>query len=102
MTIIFTTYSDSLLDKKVTFSGKTVDCKNCACLQLEDNQVVYIPSISSWDDDYYGKTIIISGLFQKKKIIPDVKIDGNGAISQGAFGSQHILEDIDRLEIVNE
>ncbi len=86
--------SNRLLGRKVTFTGIAQDSKTCACLKLEDNEVIYLPKLSSWEDEYYGKKIIITGRFRRKKIIPDVHVAKDGAISQGAAGKQYILEDI--------
>ncbi|MBN1329466.1 MAG: hypothetical protein JXA54_08330 [Candidatus Heimdallarchaeota archaeon] len=88
------TISKRLLGKKVTFTGIARDSKTCACILLEDNQIIYLPSQSSWEDEYYSKKIIITGRLRKKKMIPDVEVAKDGAISQGAFGRQYILQDI--------
>jgi hypothetical protein len=89
----FDTISEDLFGKKITLVGLAVDCKAAACLKLKNDIVVYIPNLDFWDETrFLGKEVYVTGVLQRKKIIPDPFVDENGAISTGAEGDQLILE----------
>ncbi len=89
----FDTISENLIGKEITLVGQAVDCKAAACLKLKNDIVVYIPNLDFWDKSrFLGKELYVTGVLQRKKIIPDPVIDENGAISTGAEGDQLILE----------
>lgn len=89
----FDTISEDLIGKETTLVGQAVDCKAAACLKLKNGIVVYIPNLDFWDESrFLGKEVYVTGVLQRKKIIPDPFIDENGAISTGAEGDQLILE----------
>lgn len=88
---IYETFSKELLDKKITFKGKVVNCKAGPCLQLKDGTILYVREL---DNELMDKDIVITGTFLRKKIIPDPIVDKNGAISTGAHGDQLVLENI--------
>jgi hypothetical protein len=88
----FDTISEDLIGKEITLVGQAVDCKAAACLKMK-NTVVYLPTLDFWDEsEFLGKDVYVTGVLQRKKIIPDPVIDENGAISTGAEGEQLILE----------
>ena len=88
---IHETFSKELLGKQITFKGNVVNCKAGPCLQLIDGTILYVRELN---DDFVGKEIVVMGLFQRKKIIPDPIVDKTGAISTGAHGDQLVLENI--------
>lgn len=88
---IIDSISEDLIGKEITIIGLAVDAKAGACIQLK-NDVVYIKEWDHWEPELLGKKLSVTGTPQKKKFIPDVKIDENGAISQGAEGEQLVLE----------
>jgi hypothetical protein len=91
----FDTISEDLIGKEITLVGQAVDCKAAACLKLKDDIVVYIPNLDCWDEsEFLGKEVYVTGVLQRKKIIPDPIIDESGAISTGAEGDQLILENV--------
>jgi hypothetical protein len=87
-------FSDKLLGKQITLRGIAFDSKAGAVLKLKDGIIVYIYDLASWTDEFLRQQICVTGLLQKKKIIPDVTIDENGAISQGAPGDQYLLDQV--------
>lgn len=89
---IFDTVSENMIGKEITLVGQAVDCKAAACLKLKNDIVIYIPNLDFWNSEFLGKNVSVTGLLQRKKIIPDVRIDERGAISTGAEGDQLILE----------
>jgi len=94
---IYDAVSEKMIEKLITLKGKAVDSKAGACLKIKD-EIVFIENISSWDDELYGKELLIKGILKLKKIIPDVVIEEDGAISQGAPGKQYILENIEDIK----
>lgn len=94
---IYDAISEKMIEKIITLKGRAVDSKAGACLKIKD-EIVFIENISSWDDELYDKELLITGILKLKKIIPDVVIDEDGAISQGASGRQYILEDIKEIK----
>lgn len=90
--------SENLIGKEISLSGLAFDSKAGAVLKLKDGIIVYIYDLSSWSSEFLGQKTCVTGLLQKKKIIPDVRIDEDGSISQGAPGEQYLLEDIKEIK----
>ena len=80
-----------LLNKEVTLTGMAKDAKGGAVLLINE-MPIYLKGLSSWSDDHFGKIIKVNGLLRDEKMIPDPHVDEDGAISQGAFGKQLVLE----------
>ena len=100
MTKIHEKITEELFGTEHSFQGKAVDSKAGACIQLKDGNVIFIQNISSWEDDYYHKEVIVVGKLFDKKIIPDVYVAEDGGISQGAPGTQLIIEDVQKITLV--
>lgn len=83
--------SDDIINKEITLSGKVLNCKAGPCIELKDKNIIYVQELS---DEFIGGNILITGTLKIKKIIPDPKIDQEGAISAGAYGNQYVLEKI--------
>ncbi len=83
--------SSDLFGKKVTLKGIALDSKGGAVLKLKD-QVIYVKEWEDWESELLNKTITITGTLVQKKFIPDPVVAKDGAISQGAEGSQIVLE----------
>ncbi|OLS12469.1 MAG: hypothetical protein RBG13Loki_3890 [Promethearchaeota archaeon CR_4] len=80
------------IGKNVTLRGTAGNAKGGAVIQLPDNRVIYIEGLSGWDDEFSGKEVIVTGNLREKKLIPDPYISPDGGISQGAIGTQIVLE----------
>ena len=93
---IFYSVSEEIIGKEVTLFGLAADAKAGACLQVKDD-VVYIQELASWQPEFIGKNVYVTGTLLEKKVIPDPIIDKDGAISTGAVGDQYILEDIKEI-----
>jgi len=92
--------NEAIIGNTETFKGIALDAKGYACIKLKDENIIYIPEISSWNDDFFNKEIIIKGKFLEKKLILDPFVDINGAISQGSYGTQYTLENIEEIKLV--
>jgi len=88
---VLETISGDLIGKKVILKGIALDSKGGAVLKLKD-QVIYVKEWEDWEPELLNKTITISGTLIDKKFIPDPVVAKDGAISQGAEGSQLVLE----------
>ena len=97
---IYTNIIPEIIDKVIKMKGFAVESKAGSCIKIE-NDIVFIQSVSSWEEKYLGKEVLVKGLLKKKKIIPDVVVDENGAISQGAAGMQFILEDVEEIIVIS-
>ncbi|NHJ86074.1 MAG: hypothetical protein FK734_11475 [Asgard group archaeon] len=95
---IYDEFSANLIDKLIAIEGYATYSKAGPCLKIK-NDIIFIPDIFEWESKYENKQIIITGIVIQKKIIPDVKIEANGAISQGAFGNQLIFKEIKDIKI---
>lgn len=73
-------------------TGTAMDAKSGAVLVTADETIVYIERLDYWPPDFIGKKVSVSGILKQKKIIPDPKVDSNGAVSQGGTGEQKVLE----------
>jgi len=98
---IYDLVSENLIGKEITLRGLAFNSKAGAVLKLKNDRIVYIYDLASWSSELLGQKICVTGTFQNKKIIPDVKIDENGAISQGAPGNQDLLENIKEIKKVS-
>jgi hypothetical protein len=90
--------SKNLFGKEISLYGLAFDSKAGAVLKLKDGIIVYIYDLASWSSEFLGQKTCVTGTIQQKKIIPDVRIDENGAISQGAPGEQYLLENIKEIK----
>lgn len=97
---ILDSVSDELIQKKITLQGLASISKAGVCLQVKNNQVVFLPEIEDWDADYLDQTVKVTGLLQKKKLTPDVMIDEDKGNSQGITGKQYQLLKIKKIEII--
>lgn len=83
----------SRIDQKIRLNGRAENAKGGAVVVLEHQEIIYVRNLSSWDDDVTGKQISIRGTVRLEKYIPDPYVSEDGAISQGAIGSQYVLDD---------
>jgi hypothetical protein len=95
---IYDSFSAKLLGKELTLLGFAFDSKAGAVLKLKDDIIVYLSDMASWPSEFLKQRMCVTGILQQKKIIPDVTIDENGAISQGAPGDQYLLENITEIK----
>ena len=91
-------FSKKMLGKEITLLGIAFDSKAGAVLKLKDDMIVYISNLIYWPDEFLKQPMCVTGTLYKKKIIPDVTIDENGAIGQGAPGEQYVLEDVKEIK----
>jgi hypothetical protein len=80
-----------LLNTRVRLSGTARDAKGGAVL-LIDNSPLYLAGLGSWPSEVHGKLVAVSGKLVDREYLPQAKRDAKGAISQGAEGSQLVLE----------
>jgi hypothetical protein len=82
----------SYVGKTVTLIGIARDAKGGAVLVTPRREPVYIKGPDCWPSEFFGKRISATGVLREEKYIPDPSIGANGAISQGAYGNQYVLE----------
>ena len=82
-----------LIDHNASLIGRAENAKGGAVVVLQNQEVMYIRSLYSWEDEVVGKQISIKGIVRLEKYIPDPEVSEDGAISQGAIGSQYVLDD---------
>jgi hypothetical protein len=87
-----TTKLAGYIGKTVTLVGIARDAKGGAVLVTPSGEPVYIGGLDYWLPEFSGKEISVTGVLQEKKYIPDPMTTPNGAISQGAYGNQYVLE----------
>lgn len=95
---ILTSLSANNLGEEVILLGIAANCKAGACMQLEDGSIVYIFEKHEWEDKYINQLVEVEGRIISKKLIPDVQVDSNGAISAGAAGEQFVLTEIKKIK----
>jgi len=86
------------LGQQVVLKGIAKNAKGWAVLINEDNNVIYIKDLLEWSEKLLDTQITIKGHLKKLKLIRDPQIDNNGAISQGAYGKQFVLENMEIIE----
>lgn len=82
-----------LIDQNAHLSGRAENAKGGAVVILRNQEVIYVRNLPSWDDEIVGKHVSIKGIVRSEKYIPDPEVSEDGAISQGAIGSQYVLDD---------
>ena len=82
-----------LIDQNAQFTGRAEDAKGGAVVVLQNQEVIYIRNLSFWDEEIVGKQVSIKGIVRSEKYIPDPEVAEDGVISQGAIGSQYVLDD---------
>ncbi|RLI68157.1 MAG: hypothetical protein DRP02_13155 [Candidatus Gerdarchaeota archaeon] len=85
---------EKYIGKEVVLTGLAVRTKAGPAILLKDKQIVFVENLLEWPEKREGKQLMLKGILSKEKIIPDVVIEADGAISQGASGEQLILRDI--------
>ncbi|MFW9920877.1 MAG: hypothetical protein ACFFED_14855 [Candidatus Thorarchaeota archaeon] len=82
-----------MIGEEVVLEGIAENGKGGALIVLPQNEVIYIRHLGSWDDVIRGMRISVKGVVRYEKYIPDPEVSSDGAISQGAIGSQYVLDD---------
>lgn len=91
---VYDSISKNIIGKEISLSGLAFDAKSGAVLKLKNGAIVYLQGLDYWPSELIGKKTSVRGTLQEKKFIPDPVIDEDGAISQGAYGLQYVLENI--------
>lgn len=78
--------------KHVELSGVAHDAKGGAIL-LVDNEPLYLRKLTAWPEALRGKPLVVKGTLKSMKLLPSPERGPKGEISQGAEGSQWVLED---------
>jgi len=84
---------NDLIDQSAQFAGRAENAKGGAVVILQNQEVIYIRNLFSWDEETVGKQVSIKGIVRSEKYIPDPEVSEDGAISQGAIGFQYVLDD---------
>jgi hypothetical protein len=89
---------NDLLGQQIVLQGIAKNAKGWAVLITEDENVIYIKGLLEWSEKLLNTKIKIKGHLKKAKLIQDPQIDNKGAISQGSYGKQFILENMEIIE----
>ncbi len=81
-----------LVDQNAHLLGIAENAKGGAVVILRNQEVIYVRNLPSWEEEVVGKQVSIKGIVRLEKYIPDPKVAEDGAISQGAIGSQYVLD----------
>ena len=82
---------NKFINKKVTFTGKTVNAKLGAVLILENGQMIWMDKMESWPNGYYlkenyekTKSIKVTGILIEKNDLPVfVQNESDSILQQG-------------------
>ncbi len=80
-----------LLGSRVRLSGIARDAKGGAVLLVGDSPL-YLAGLESWPMEANGKLVAVGGTLVDRQYLPEAKKNAKGEWSQGAQGSQLVLE----------
>jgi hypothetical protein len=80
-----------LMGSRVRLSGIAQNAKGGAILLIKDSPY-YLEGVDSWPKEAQGKLVGVGGKLVDKQYLPEVFRDAKGVISQGAEGSQNVIE----------
>ncbi len=83
---------NDMVGEDVYLEGIAENGKAGALLLLPHGEVIYIRHLGGWEDEVRGSQITVRGILRYEKYIPDPEVTEDGAISQGAIGSQYVLD----------
>lgn len=75
--------------------GGAANAKGGAVVLTDVYGPVYVEGLKAWPVDVVGKTVEVSGLLRREKLIPDPVTNEYGAVSAGAYGDQTVIADAD-------
>jgi hypothetical protein len=78
-----------------TVVGEAANAKAGAVVLTDVYGEVYVKGLAAWPDDVVGKTVELSGLLRREKLIPDPVTNEDGAVTAGAYGDQTVIADAD-------
>ena len=79
--------------EEVTLRGLAANAKGGAVLVV-DGAPIYLERMDEWPPGMAGTEVTVAGRLVQKKVIPDPVVGPDGAISQGAEGTQQVLEQV--------
>ena len=80
-----------LVGTRVRISGIAQDAKGGAVI-LINNAPLYLAGLESWPSSVQGKQVAVGGKLVEKQYLPQASKNSKGEVSQGAEGSQLVLE----------
>ncbi len=80
-----------LRGNRVRISGIAQDAKGGAVLMI-DTAPFYLEGLASWPAEVRGKAVAVGGKLVDKHYLPEAFRDSKGIISQGAEGTQSVIE----------
>ncbi len=79
------------IGSRVRVSGVAEDAKGGAILMI-DGSPYYLGGLARWPTEVRGKLVGVGGKLADKQYLPQAFKDSKGMISQGAEGSQNVIE----------
>lgn len=80
-----------VLGKRVRLAGVAQNAKGGAVLMVE-KQPLYLAGVEAWPSAMVGKPAIVGGTVVDRQYLPQATKGPNGEVSQGAVGSQLVIE----------
>lgn len=80
-----------LLGARVRLSGVARDAKGGAVV-LVGGSPWYLEGLATWPKEVHGKVVAVGGKLADKQYLPQAMRNEKGEVSQGAVGSQNVLE----------
>lgn len=80
-----------LVGSRVRLSGTARDAKGGAVLLIKDSPL-YLAGLESWPMEANGKLVAVGGTLVDRQYLPEAKKNAKGEWSQGAEGTQLVLE----------
>ena len=77
--------------RTVTVVGVAENAKGGAVVVV-DGAPVYLRSLDSWPEGVRTRRVEVTGTLRDEKLIPSPTVDSKGAVSQGAEGTQLVLD----------
>jgi len=81
-----------MISKASVVVGSAMDSKSGAVLLTQDGDIFFIEGLDYWPANVVGKNVSVKGIRARRKVIPDPRVDSQGAVSQGVAGEQNVLE----------
>lgn len=80
-----------LVGSRVRLAGTARDAKGGAVLLIKDSPL-YLAGLESWPAEATGKQVAVGGTLVNRQYLPEAKKNAKGEWSQGAAGTQLVLE----------
>ncbi len=74
---------DKQLNSSTTITGTARNARTGAIVMLEDRTPIYVAGLESWDVQLNGIEVAVSGVLNRRSLVPQAVVDDDGAVSHG-------------------